>query len=77
LVATGGVLAVLMRTDLGSQIGAYGGDRSASWLLVSKLMERGIELSVFMAAATMRMHAMYLWNLRQPLLSIGELLLWS
>ena len=63
MVDAGGVLAVLMRTELGSQIGAYGGERSAACLLVSKLMERGIELSVFMAAtAGMRMHAMYLWN---------------
>jgi hypothetical protein len=39
------------------------GERSAACLLVSKLMERGIELSMFMAATTtMRMHAMYLWN---------------
>jgi hypothetical protein len=63
LVAAGGVLAVLMHTELGSQIGAYGDERSAPCLLVSNLMERGIELSVFMAATTaMRMHAMYLWN---------------
>jgi hypothetical protein len=48
LVAAGGVLAVLMRTELGSQIGAYWGERSYACLLVSKLMEREIELSVFM-----------------------------
>jgi hypothetical protein len=47
LVAAGGVLAVLMRMELASQIGAYGGERSTSCLLVSKLTERGIELSVF------------------------------
>ena len=60
MVAAGGVLAVLMRTEFGSQIGAYGvSDR----LLASKLMEKGIELSMFMAATTvMRMHAMYLLN---------------
>jgi hypothetical protein len=52
-----------MRTELGSQIGAYGGERSTACLLVSKLTEWGIELSMFMAATTaMRMHAMYLWN---------------
>jgi hypothetical protein len=63
LVAAGGVLAVLMRTELGSQIDAYWGERSDACLLVSKLMERGIELSVFMVAtAAMRMHATYLWN---------------
>jgi hypothetical protein len=63
LVATGAVLAVLMRTELVSQIGAYGGERSTACLLVSKLMEWGIELSVFMAVTmAMRMHAMYLWN---------------
>jgi hypothetical protein len=63
LVAVGGVPAILMRTELGSQIGAYGGERAAACLLVSKLMERGIELSVFMAVtAAIRMHVMYLWN---------------
>jgi hypothetical protein len=63
LVAAGGVLAVLMRTELESQIGAYGGERSVACLLVSKLMERGIEMSVFMAATVaMRMLAIYLWN---------------
>jgi hypothetical protein len=52
-----------MRTELGSEIGVYGGERSAACLLVYKLMERGIEVSMFMAAtAGMRMHAMYLWN---------------
>jgi hypothetical protein len=63
LVVVDGVLAILMRTELGSQIGAYGGERAAACLLVSKLMERGIEMSVFMAVtAAMRMHVMYLWN---------------
>jgi hypothetical protein len=63
LVDAGGVLAVLMRTELESRIDAYGGERLTTCLPVSKLMERGIELSVFMAATTaMRMHAMYLWN---------------
>jgi hypothetical protein len=63
LVAAGGVLAVLMRTELGSQISAYGGERSTACLLVSKLMERRIELSMFtVVTADMRMHAMYFWN---------------
>ncbi len=63
MVAAGGVLAVLMRMELASQTDEYGGERSAACLLVSKLMEWGIELSVFMAVTTaMRMHAMYLWN---------------
>jgi hypothetical protein len=49
--------------ELGSQISAYGGERSTACLLISKLMEWGIELSVFMAAtAAIRMHAMYLCN---------------
>jgi hypothetical protein len=61
LVAVGGVLAVLMQTELGSQIGVYGGEQSVACLLVSKLMEPGIGSSVFMAATTaMGMHAMYL-----------------
>jgi hypothetical protein len=52
-----------MQTEHGSQIRACGGEQSAACLLVSKLMERGIELSVFMAAtAAMRMHAMCLCN---------------
>jgi hypothetical protein len=78
LVAAGGMLAVLMRTELGSQIGVYGGERSAACLLVSKLMERGIELSVFMAATTVvRTHANVLVELRQPSLRLGELLMRS
>jgi hypothetical protein len=61
LVAAGGVLAVLMRTELESRIGAYGGERSSACLLVSKLMVRGIKKSMFMTAmVSMRMHAMYL-----------------